>query len=155
MMIGKKKQPTKRITHQFAIVASCFNDYITKRLLKGCLIELKRLGVPSSYITTVWVPGAFEIPVTALKLAQKKNIDGVICLGAVIRGETIHFELVAQNAARGILEASLATQKPIIFGVLSTETVEQAYRRSEDKGDNKGRDAARAVVDMANLFRKF
>src|SRR5271170_7721846 len=106
-----------------AIVASRFNDFISKALLSACLVELKRGGLKDKQITTVWVPGSFEIPVAALKLAKRKNIDAVICLGAVIRGETYHFEVVANECARGIMEASLITAKPVIMGVLTTNTV--------------------------------
>lgn len=138
----------------FGIVVSKFNEVITKRLLKGCLDELKRAGVKDTQVTVVWVPGSFEIPVTALTLAGKKTIDGVICLGAVIRGETIHFDLISRAAAEGISQVALLTKKPVIFGVLTTETVDQAYQRSEEKGDNKGRDAAQAAIEMTNLLAK-
>ena len=137
---------------KYGIVVSRFNDFITKRLLKGCLEELARLGVKDRDATVVWVPGSLEIPVTALTLAKKKNIDAVICLGAVIRGETFHFEIVARNAARGISEVSLLTGKPVILGVLTTDTVDQAYRRSGVKGGNKGVDCARAAVEMVNCL---
>ena len=137
---------------KIAIVASKFNDFITKRLSEGCLKELEDSGVLKKNITVVWVPGSFEIPVTALTLAKKKSVDAVICLGAVIRGETFHFELVAQAAAHGILQASLSTGKPVIFGVLTTDTISQAYKRSEKKGDNKGRDAAITAIEMINLL---
>ncbi len=137
---------------KYGIVVSRFNDFITKKLLKGCLEELTRLGVKDRDVTVVWVSGSLEIPVTALALAKKKNIDAVICLGAVIRGETFHFEIVARNAARGITEISLLTGKPVILGVLTTDTVDQAYRRSGVKGDNKGVDCARAAVEMANCL---
>lgn len=139
---------------RIAIVASAFNEFITQRLLSACLNELIRLGVSQNNITVAWVPGSFEMPVAALHLAKKKNIQAVICLGCVIRGETYHFELVAQGVARGIMEASLRSGKPIIFGVLTTDTVKQAYKRSQAKGDNKGRDAAQAAVGMANLISK-
>ena len=139
---------------KIAIVASQFNQFITERLLKACLAELARQGVKNKNIELVWVPGAFEVPVTALKLAQKKTISSVICLGAVIRGETLHFELVARAVSDGILQASLLTGKPIIFGVLSTDTVTQAEKRSEAKGDNKGRDAALAALAMIKVLQK-
>ena len=157
--MAKGKQPTKFKFRsgqgkgkRIGIVVSKFNEFITRRLLKACLGELKRRGVLEKNITVVWVPGSFEIPVTALKLAQKKNIDAVICLGAVIRGETIHFELVANQTAAGIQQVSLETDKPVIFGVLATETVNQAYKRSGVKGENKGIEAARNAVEMANLM---
>ncbi len=146
----KNKINNKNI--KLAIVVSRFNDFISKRLLAGCLNELKKNGVSEKSIIILWVPGVFEIPVTALKFAKSKNIQAIICLGAVIRGETFHFELVAESAARGILEVSLQTQKPVIFGVLSTDTVDQAYKRSEEKGDNKGKDAALAALEMINVL---
>jgi len=137
---------------RIAIVASSFNDFITKRLLKGCLEEMKRNGLGEGQITVVWVPGAFEIPLTALRLAKRKNIDVVICLGAVIRGETYHFEVVSNECARGIMEASLLTNKPVIMGVLTTDTVAQAQARAGEKsGNNKGRDAAQAALEMIAL----
>ena len=145
---GKKQSHTKR----FGIVVGRFNEFITRKLLEGCLRELSNLGVKQSQLTVVWVPGAYEIPLVALKLAQKKEIAGVICLGAIIRGETIHFDLVAKGAANGTQQVILKTEKPVIFGVLATETVEQAYKRCAQKGDHKGRDAARNVVDMVNLL---
>ena len=142
----------KKNNYKIAIVASKFNDFITKRLLEGCLRQLESSGIDKKNITVVWVPGSYEIPVTALTLAQKKVIDAVICLGAVIRGETFHFELVAGGAAQGILQASLLTGKPVIFGVLTTDTIPQAYKRSEKKGDNKGRDAATTALEMVQLL---
>jgi 6,7-dimethyl-8-ribityllumazine synthase len=147
---GKNNGRGKRI----AVVASKFNEFITQRLLKGCLEELIRCHVRKSDITVAWVPGAYEIPVTALRLAKKKNVQAVICLGAVIRGETLHFELVAQGAAQGVMQASLMTGKPVIFEVLAVDTVEQAYKRSEEKGDNKGKDAALAALEMIGVLSK-
>ena len=146
---GKAKVKGKK----FAIVVSRFNEFITKKLLDGCLKELLRLGVKEKEVTVAWVPGAFEIPVAALTFARKKNINAVICLGAVIRGETMHFELVAQGAALGIAQAALMTGKPVIFEILTTETIEQARKRSGPR-DNKGREAARNAVEMVNLFEK-
>lgn len=137
---------------KFGIVVSQFNEFITKRLLAACLAELQRLGVDLKDITVVRVPGSLEIAVAALTLAKKKNIDAVIALGAIIRGETFHFELVAYGTVQGIVQASLLTGKPIIFGVLSTDTVKQVYKRSQPKGDNKGRDAAAAAVAMLKTF---
>ena len=137
-----------------AIIASKFNDFITKPLLNACLTQLKRHGLGDRQISVVWVPGAFEVPVTALKLAKKKNIDAVICLGAVIRGETYHFEVVANEAARGIMDVSLLTGKPVIMGVLTTDTISQAQKRAQGKGnDNKGRDAAIAALEMIALLK--
>jgi 6,7-dimethyl-8-ribityllumazine synthase len=139
---------------KIAIVVSKFNELVTQRLLDACLTELKILGVRKNDITVAWVPGSYEIPVTALRLARKRIIHAVICLGCVIRGETYHFELVAQGAARGVMEASLISEKPVIFGILTTDTLDQALKRSEDKGENKGRDAAIAAVEMANVLIK-
>ena len=137
---------------RIAIVASCFNDFITKKLLSACVAELQRQGVKENQITTVWVPGAFEAPLAALKLASRKNIDAVICLGAVIRGETYHFEVVSNEAARGIMQASLLSGKPVIMGILTTDTVGQAQARAGEKGkENKGRDCALAAMQMLAL----
>ena len=139
---------------RIAIVASSFNDFITKKLLSACLLELKCLGLKEDQITTVWVPGSFEIPLTALKLARRKDIDAVICLGAVIRGDTYHFEVVANECARGVMEVSLLAKKPVIMGVLTTDTVAQARARCRDKGgNNKGRDCALAVLEMIALLK--
>ena len=138
---------------RIAIVASSFNDYITKALLYACLKELQRQGLSENKITTVWVPGAFEIPVTALKLARRKDIDAVICLGAVLRGDTYHFEVIANECARGIMEASLLTAKPVIMGVSTTDTVAQAQARAGQKGNNKGHDAAQAALEMIALLK--
>jgi len=139
---------------RIAIVASSFNDFITKGLLDACLMELKRQGLAEKQITTVWVPGSFEIPLVALKLAKRKNIDAVICLGAVIRGETYHFEVVSNECARGIMEASLMSSKPVIMGVLTTDTVAQAQARAGKKGiNNKGRDVAIAALEMIALLK--
>jgi len=135
------------------IAVSLFNEFITKRLLKACLKELHRKGIKDSQIEIVHVPGAFELPLACLKLAKKRSVDAVIALGAVIRGETFHFELVSENAARGILQASLMTGKPVIFGVVTTDTVNQAYARSKEKGENKGRDAAEAVIDFMDSLK--
>ncbi len=146
------KAPALKVN--IAIVASRFNDFISKALVNACWMELKRSGANDAQITTVWVPGALEIPVTALKLAQKKNIDAVICLGAVIRGDTYHFQVVANEAGRGIMDVSLNTGKPVIMGVLTTDTVDQAQQRAQDKGGpNKGRDAARAALEMIALLK--
>jgi len=149
-MIRRKKSQVKKI----AIVASKFNEFITQKLLDACLDELKKEGVKKDNISLVWVPGAFEIPLVALKFAKKKSISAVICLGSVIRGETYHYELVARGAAEGIMQVSLSTGKPIVFGVLTTETVNQAYKRSQKKGDNKGRDAAVTALEMIDTIKK-
>ncbi len=150
-MVILKKSNKARI----GIVAASFNEFITKRLLNACFMELRRQGLGDGHITVVWVPGSFEIPLTALKLAQRKDIDAVICLGAVIRGETYHFEVISNECARGIMEVSLATTKPVIMGVLTTDTVAQAQARAAEKSvNNKGCDAARAALEMIVLFNK-
>ena len=144
--------PVKNNGKNIGIVVSRFNDFVTKRLLEGCLDEFSKLGVKDRQLTIVWVPGSLEIPVAALRLARRPSIHAVICLGAVIRGETLHFELVSRGAAEGIAQVALTTGKPVIFGVLTTDTVNQAYKRSQEKGDNKGRESARNALEMMNLF---
>lgn len=147
---------TRSTKGKFGIVISRFNSFITKKLLKGCLDELLRCGVKESSIVVVSVPGAWEIPLVAMSLAQKKNIDAVICLGAVIRGETYHFEVVARGACSGIRKVALKTGKPVVLGVLTTNNTRQAMKRSEGK-NNKGREAALVAVEMVNtmaLLRK-
>jgi 6,7-dimethyl-8-ribityllumazine synthase len=140
---------------KFAIIVSRFNEFITHRLLQACLKELKAGGIKESNISICWVPGSLELPVAALKWAQKKDVSAVIGLGAVIRGETYHFELVANEAARGLMDVSLKTGKPVIFGVLSTDTIEQANQRSRlDRGENKGRDAAETALEMVEVLNK-
>ncbi len=140
---------------RIAIVAASFNDFITKRLLNACLMELQRQGLSQKQITTVWVPGSFEIPLTAMTLAQRKDIDAVICLGAVIRGETYHFEVVANECTRGIMQAALLSAKPVIMGVLTTDTVAQAKARAGEKGGhNKGRNAALDALAMVALLKE-
>ena len=143
---GKKKK--------FAVVVSHFNEFITKNLLTGCLAEFVRSGVKKTDITVVWVPGAWEIPIAALKLAKKKNIAAVICLGCVIRGETAHFDFVARGACDGIGQVALSTGKPVVLGVLTTDTVRQAEERSKLKGNNKGQEAAEAAIAMAGILDK-
>ncbi len=138
---------------KIAVVVSRFNENITKRLLDGCLDELIKAGIQRNNVMIVWVPGSLEIPLIAKKFAKRKTIDAVICLGAVIRGETFHFELVAYGVTQGIVQAALMTEKPIIFGVLSTDTLEQARKRSDGQ-NNKGRDAAHAALEMTTLIRK-
>ena len=147
---GEAKGAGKKIS----VVVSKFNEFITKRLLERCLEELKKRGVKDKDMDVYWVPGSFEIPLMASRLAKKKNVDAVIALGAVIRGETFHFELVAHNAASGILWSSLSSEKPVIFGVITTDTVDQAYKRSEKKGSNKGSDAALAALEMIDVLSK-
>ena len=145
----------KKVNIHIAIVVSRFNDFISKALLKACTAELKDQGLSDKQISVVWVPGSFETPLVALRLAKKKNVDAVICLGAVIRGDTYHFEVVANECARGIMDASLQTGKPVVMGVLTTDTISQAQKRAQDKGrTNKGRDAAATAMDMVHLLKQ-
>ena len=137
---------------RFGIVLSRFNDLIGSKLLEGALDCLKRHGAKESDLTVVRVPGAFEIPLTAAKLARSKRFDAIITLGAVIRGSTPHFEYVAAEASKGIASASMQSGVPIIFGVLTTDTIEQAVERAGTKAGNKGWDAALGAIEMANLF---
>ncbi len=139
---------------KFAIVISRFNEFISSKLLEGCIDTLTRHGAQDSSIDAVWVPGAFEIPVMALKLAKSKKYDSVICLGTVIRGATPHFEFVASEAAKGVSKISLDTGIPCIFGVITADNLEQAIERAGTKDGNKGRDAALSAIEMANLYEK-
>jgi 6,7-dimethyl-8-ribityllumazine synthase len=139
---------------RFAIVAARFNSMITEALLAGCRDTFVRHGVPEDRLDVAWVPGSFEIPLVARKLAESGKYSAVITLGCVIRGETGHYDHVAGQAAGGVLQAGLATGVPVIFGVLTTETVEQALNRSGLKAGNKGVDAALAAIEMVNLLRR-
>ncbi len=139
---------------KFGIVISRFNEFISGKLLEGCIDTLGRHGVQESAIDAVWVPGAFEIPVLALKMAKSKKYDAVICLGTVIRGATPHFEFVASEAAKGIAKVSLDTGVSCIFGVITADSIEQAIERAGTKDGNKGRDAALSAIEMANLCGK-
>ena len=137
---------------RFAIVASRFNDAVTSRLIAGAVDGLLRHGVAEKDILVVRVPGSFEIPVTVRRVATGGRDGAVICLGALVRGETPHFDVLAAEAARGAGQVALETGVPVIFGVLTTETIEQAMDRAGGKGGNKGWDAALAAIEMANLF---
>ena len=137
---------------RFAIVASRFNALVTEALLAGCFDTLARHGVAESRLDVAWVPGSFEIPLVARKLAETGRYAAVICLGCVIRGETSHYDHVAGQAASGIMQAGLATGVPVIFGVLTTDSVEQALNRSGLKAGNKGADAALAAIEVVNLL---
>jgi len=143
---------TKKTSGVYAVVVSRFNEFICQRLLDGCLDEFQQQGIAKKCVRVFWVPGALEIPVLAQKLAKKRSVCAVIALGCVIRGETYHFELVAQGVAQGLMRVSLDTGKPVSFGVVTTETVEQAYKRSEEKGDNKGREAVCVAVEMVKTL---
>lgn len=137
---------------KYAIVLARFNEFIVSKLLDGCLDGLKRHGVKDEEIEVIWVPGSFEIPLASKALAQTKKYDAVIALGAVIRGATTHYELVSAEVAKGIASSSLDTGVPIIFGVITTENIEQAIERAGTKAGNKGFDAATAAIEMANLL---
>ena len=134
------------------IVAARFNEFIVSKLLSGCEDGLLRRGVRGDDIHVAWVPGAFEIPVAALRLAQSGKYDAVICLGAVIRGSTSHYDYVCAEVSKGVAQASLQTGKPVLFGVLTTDTIEQAIERAGTKAGNKGYDCALSAIEMVNLF---
>ena len=136
---------------RIAVVVSRFNEEISRRLLRGALAALEEHGVQDPDV--LWVPGALELPVTVLALAEKGNHDAIVCLGCVIRGETYHFEIVAGQAAAGIMQVQLDTGVPVAFGVLTTEDKEQALARSGPK-NNKGAEAAEVAIEMANLLRE-
>jgi len=137
---------------KFGIVASRFNDFITKELISGCVDTLVRHGAEEKDIVTNWVPGAFEIPLVAQRLAKSKSYDAVICLGTVIRGATPHFDYIASEVAKGVAKVSLDSGLPVIFGVITADTIEQAVERAGTKDGNKGRDAALSAIEMANLL---
>jgi 6,7-dimethyl-8-ribityllumazine synthase len=136
------------------IVVARFNRDITEKLLDGAERTLRDLGATDDHITVVWVPGAFEVPLVAKQLAHGRQVDAVICLGAVVRGDTPHFEYVAGEAAAGIMRVSLETDMPIVFGVLTTDDLEQAHARVGGAAGHKGEEAARAAVEMVTLLRQ-
>ncbi len=140
---------------RFGIVISRFNAFIGERLLDGALDTLKRHGAAEENIEVARVPGAYEIPLLAQKMAKSGRYDAVICLGAVIRGATPHFEYVAGEAAKGIAQVGLATEVPVIFGVLTTDSIEQAIERAGSKAGNKGAESAAVAIEMVNLLRRF
>lgn len=137
---------------KFALVISRFNDFVTKALVDGCCDTLQRHGAKEPDIELFWVPGSFEIPTAAIRVAKTKRFDAVICLGAIIRGDTPHFDFVASEAAKGIAQVSMGTGLPAIFGIITADTVEQAIERAGTKGGNKGRDAALNAIEMVNLL---
>lgn len=138
---------------KFGIVAGRFNEFITGKLLSGALDALERHGVNTDDIEIAWVPGAFEIPLAAKKMA-KKHYDAIICLGAVIRGATPHFEYVAAEVAKGVAHVGLDGEKPVIFGIITADSIEQAIERAGTKAGNKGWDAAMSAIEMANLLKQ-
>jgi len=139
---------------RFAIIVSRFNSFVSERLLEGALDALKRHGADDKMIDIFKAPGAFEIPLVAKKLAKRKDIDAIICLGAVIKGGTPHFHYIASEVTKGIAMVSLESEKPISFGILTTESVEQAIERAGTKAGNKGFDAAMTAIEMVNLLKE-
>lgn len=139
---------------RFGIVASRFNDFICGRLIDGAVDALTRSGAEDKSIDVVKVPGAFEIPIVAKKLAKSGKYDAVICLGAVIRGATPHFEYISAEVSKGIALVGLETEIPVVFGVVTTDTIEQAIERAGSKSGNKGWDAALSAIEMVDLFKK-
>jgi len=136
---------------RFALIASRFNDFVTKALVEGCTDTLLRHGAKDADITVTWVPGCFEVPLVALQAARSKKFDAVVCLGAVIRGDTPHFDFIASETAKGIAHVGMQTGVPAIFGIITADTLEQAMERAGSKAGNKGRDAALHAIEMANL----
>ena len=137
-----------------AIVASRFNEIIVNKLLGGAVDGLVRHGVDENNITAAWVPGAFEIPLTADKLAKSRKYDAVICVGAVIRGDTTHYDYVCNEVSKGVASVSLNTGVPVLFGVITTENIEQAIARAGSKAGNKGYDCALSAIEMVNLLNR-
>jgi 6,7-dimethyl-8-ribityllumazine synthase len=139
---------------KIGIVVSRFNEFITSKLLSGAEDALVRHGVQQDDIEVAWVPGAFEIPLIAKKMAESRRYDAVLALGAVIRGATAHFDYVSSEATKGVAQASLQTEVPVIFGILTTDTIEQAIERAGTKAGNKGSEAAVSAIEMANLLKQ-
>jgi 6,7-dimethyl-8-ribityllumazine synthase len=137
---------------RFAVVAARFNSVVTERLLEAALSAFRRHGISDDDVEVAWVPGSFELPLAAQRMARSGQFDAVVCLGTVVRGETAHFDYVAGEAARGIQEAALDTGVPCVFGILTTDTMEQALDRAGGKHGNKGWDAAMAAMEMAGLL---
>ena len=138
---------------KFGIIVARFNEFITSKLLGGALDALKRHGAAANNIDVVWVPGAFEIPTAAKKMASSKKYDAVICLGTVIRGSTSHYDVVCAEVSKGVAHVALDSGVPTIFGVLTTDNIEQAVERAGAKAGNKGSDAAVSAIEMANLLK--
>lgn len=137
---------------QFGVVVSRFNEFITNKLLSGCLDSLTRHGADTEKVDIAWVPGAFEIPLIAQQMARSGKYDAVICLGAVIRGATPHFDMIAAEMTKGIAMAGLTSNVPVIYGVITSDNIEQAVERAGTKMGNKGFDAANSAIEMANLI---
>jgi len=141
-------------TVKIGIVCARFNDFIVRKLMEGAIDGLVRHDIPEDNIEIVYVPGAFEIPLAALKMAKSKNYDAVICLGAVIRGSTSHYDYVCAEVSKGIAQVSLSEGLPVMFGVLTTDTIEQAIERAGTKAGNKGYDCALGAIEMIDLMSK-
>ena len=139
---------------KFCIVISRFNEFIGSKLLSGAIDELVRHGVNDEDIDVIWTPGAFEIPLIAKKVASLKKYDAIITLGAIIRGATSHYDFVAAELSKGIANVALSSDIPVLFGVLTTENIEQAIERAGTKAGNKGSDAAKAAIEMVNLIKQ-
>ena len=139
---------------RFGVVVSRFNEFLTSKLLGGALDTLKRHGAAEDDVTVAWVPGAFELPFIAKKMAESGKYDAIIALGTVIRGSTTHYDYVCNEAAKGIAQASMSTGVPVAFSVVTTENIEQAIERSGTKAGNKGADGAMTAIEMANLLRQ-
>jgi len=137
---------------KFGLIASRFNEFITSKLIGGAVDELVRHGAREEDIEVVWVPGAFEIPATARRLAKKKRYDAIVCLGCVMRGDTPHFDYIAAEVSKGIASVGLESEIPVVFGVLTTDTLEQSIERAGAKGGNKGSEAARAAIELVSLY---
>lgn len=139
---------------KIAIVVTRFNDFITRRLLSGAIDCLKRHNVAGDNITEYWVPGSFELPYVSAKLAEKGEHDAIICLGAIIRGDTTHYQYIASEVAKGIAQTSLKYNVPVIYGVITPDNIEQAIERAGTKAGNRGFDAALTAIELANLYKK-
>lgn|SRR5574344_494136 len=139
---------------KFCIIISRFNEFIGSKLLSGAIDELTRHGVNEDNIDVVWVPGAFEIPITAKKCAKSSKYNAIITLGAVIKGSTSHYDYVCAEVSKGVASVGLETEIPVIFGVLTTDNIEQAIERAGTKAGNKGSDAAKSAIEMANLMKQ-
>ena len=139
---------------KFAVIVSRFNEFITSKLLSGAQDMFSRHGVAEGDVDIIWVPGAFEVPIAALRIARSGAYDAVVCIAAVIRGQTPHFNYIASEVAKGVAHVGLVTGVPTIFGVVTSDTIEQAIDRAGTKAGNKGADAAAAAIEMANLFGK-
>jgi 6,7-dimethyl-8-ribityllumazine synthase len=154
LMIKKIEGMLDAKNKKYVLLVSRFNEFISNKLVDGAIDCLVRHGAEEKSITIVWVPGAFEIPLVAAKLVKSENNHAVICLGAVIRGNTPHFDFVANEAAKGIAQVSVSSGKPVIFGIITADSIEQAIERAGTKAGNRGWDAALSAIEMTNLLPK-